>query len=203
MTNDIKVAIAKPAPILNSVAMYSSPLNPNDVATKYYQTISDQSQESLTAVLRNVDWKTIDDDQVDNLKVLAKKTWFAKVFGDATNTNFNTNGKTLKADGSNWADFVDAICDTPNPADLKSKVTDSAVTNITAFLTQYRDAWNETIRDRDHWDAAAHGQIIYSDQAHISYYFDLNGTRQAYANGTDNETNTIEVLQSNLLGWVN
>lgn len=175
------------------------PVDPNDVATKYYQTISDKAQESLTAVLDNVaDWKTIKDNQVDNLKVLAKKTWFANVFGDATNTDFNTNGKTLQPDGSNWADFVDAICDTPNPADFKAKAKNA----FSACLTQYSDFVNE-FRDRDHWDAAAHGQIIYSDQAHISYYFDLNGTRQAYANGTDNETNTIEVLQSNLLGWVN
>lgn len=179
------------------------PVDPNDIKTKYYQTISDQSHDSLAAALQNVDWKTIDDQQVNTLKVLAKKTWFANVFGDATNTNFNTNGIGPGDDGANWENFVNAICDTPNPADLKSKVTDSAVTNITAFLTQYRDAWNETIKDRDHWDAASEGQIIYSDQAHISYYYDLNGTRQAYANGTDNSNNTIQALKSRLLGWFN
>ena len=156
----------------------------------------------MTAVLDNVaDWKTIKDNQVDNLKVLAKKTWFANVFGDATNTDFNTNGKTLQPDGSNWAAFVAAIQEIPNPADLKANVVDSAVTNLTAFLTQYRDAWNETIRDRDHWDAAEDGQIIYSDQEHTSYYFDSCGSRQSYANGTDNGI-TISALQKKLLGWV-
>ena len=188
--------------IPNVAATALPPVDPTNVATKYYQTISDKAQESLTAVLDNVaDWKTIKDNQVDNLKVLAKKTWFANVFGDATNTDFNTNGKTLQPDGSNWAAFVAAIQEIPNPADLKANVVDSAVTNLTAFLTQYRDAWNETIRDRDHWDTAEDGQIIYSDQEHTSYYFDSCGSRQSYANGTDNGI-TISALQKKLLGWV-
>lgn len=172
-------------------------------ATKYYPIISAKAHNTLTAVLNPVtDWKIITDQQVDDLKVLAKKTWFANVFGDNSNTNFNTNGTTLQADGSNWGAFIDAICATPiPPTDFKDKVADSAITNMTAFLTQYRDTWNETFRDRNHWDAAADGQIIYSDQEHVSYYYDLNGTRQAYSNGTDNDF-TILALQRKLRGWV-
>lgn len=173
--------------------------DPTNVATTHYPKIKAKAHDALDTILNNVHWTELSDQQVDDLKALAKRKWFAKVFTDIHGV-FDTNGKTLTDNGSNWAEYVAAIRETPDPTDLAAKIANATKKDFAAIATQYRDFGN-AFKDRIHWNADAEGQIIYSDQEHTSYYFDAGGSRQSYANGTDNG-NSIAALQKILVGWV-
>lgn len=141
-----------------------------------------------------IDWATISVQQITNLKAFTKKVWFAEVIEGGGDFEIRA---ALQADVSNWDAFVGGI-----NSKTENKVLSTLKDVVTSPISQYRDFFNSIFRDRDHWDTAQDGQIIYSDQPNKSYYIDATGARRAYTNGsTANLDVSLNALKNILNSW--
>jgi hypothetical protein len=75
-------------------------------------------------------------------------------------------------------------------------------------LSQYVDAFDQTIADWNRWDSGKDGQIIFSDKSDKSFFFDENNTLKGYINGMNYDSNNplntktvLENLKTALNGW--
>ena len=135
--------------------------------------------------------------QLDKAKVYIMHQWFAECLTLINNPTVLISPQTpyTFTPGPPCSDNWDAYV---NNLEFKGVLDVSLLEQVANLVNgatqQYADLITD-IADRTHWEAGKPGQIIFSDQAQQSYYFDRNGVTQVYENEYSFEEPTLDNMK--------
>ena len=184
-------------------------LAPNSVNARslYYDKVKETAEDSLNNIKQKEQSLSIKWDELNNshanygeLKKYMKRKWFNAFWQKiAEDKDYPLKATVaLNEDASNWNQFVASI-------EEEQKDSVQAMNDAFAGLGEHHYHHGRAInklKDREHWTASKPGQIIFSDKANHSFYFDKDGVSNVYINPsvTDEEVSP-DTLITLLNGW--
>ena len=181
--------------------------------TFHYDKLKETAQDAMTKVDNYLNgqhnqptWDTLDDNNASTIKKMAKHIWFELIVKKGSELVVGTDLQTNPNNGTdNWAAFVTGLDESPQE-DWGTKLGMKTLKYLASPLSQYVDAFDQTIADWNRWDSGKDGQIIFSEKSDKSYYFDENANLKWFRNGFDDETvqrRNRQVIQPASLALVN